>query len=236
MSAVIEISGSAVVPLLRVGITFWVYLPSVSTSTYEGLNILHLTKYCIRKEDFHTEQTESDCLLYIFKSCLILLIIWVKLNLLITMRGRRMKFIKSPHRKHWLTENNKSSLRRSWFALRNCFACVNRPIALAVSSTGNVSWRRAELCFLEFYPHSFLLFCSPQSEMKALDIWKNWSIDTETERRHCCPSQGRSVLTFVVPLGSLAKSQWGAEQFNDFLFASFLPKRTQHFLGRLFSA
>lgn len=75
MSAIIEMSGSAVVPLPRVGIIFWVYLPSVSTSTYEGLDILHLTKYCVREEDFHTEQTDSDCPLYIFKRCLIPLII-----------------------------------------------------------------------------------------------------------------------------------------------------------------
>lgn len=137
------------------------------------------------------------------------------------MRGRRMKFIKSPHQKHWLTENNKSSLRGSWFALRNCFACVNRPTALAVSSTGNVSRRRAELCFLGFYPHRFLLFCSPQSEMKALSIWKIWGIDTKTEGRHCCPSQGRSVLTFVVILGSLAKSSEGLSNSVTFCLLPF---------------
>lgn len=110
------------------------------------------------------------------------------------MRGRRMKFIKSPHQKHWLTENNKSSLRRSWFALKNCCAFVNRPIVLAVSSTQNVSWRRAEVCFLEFYPHKFLLFCSPQSEMKPLSIWETWGMNTKTEGRYCCPPREGPVV------------------------------------------
>lgn len=100
MSAIfLEISVPALGPLQRVGVTCSGYLHSVLTPIYERLNVFHLPKCYIRKEDVHTEQTDSDCLLYLFKRCLILLIMQVKLNLLITMRGRRIKFIKSPHQK-----------------------------------------------------------------------------------------------------------------------------------------
>ena len=67
------------------------------------------TQVLYQKKGFSYWKTDSDCLLYMFKRSLILLIIWVKLNLLIIMRRRRIKFIKSPHEKCWLTENNKSS-------------------------------------------------------------------------------------------------------------------------------
>lgn len=86
--------------LQRVSIPCYVYLHSLSTPMAERQNVFHLLKYFIRKEDFPPDQTASDCLLYMFKRCFkLLLIIRVKLNFLITVRGRRIKFIKSPHQK-----------------------------------------------------------------------------------------------------------------------------------------